>query len=99
MEGYTMFGKVTLALDKGTAFTALGLVAAMCACVMLKNGIERFIIGGKEHEKGPRLKGLALIITSLVLLGAGMATMLESEFVIKLLSEQLKVLMAHLNGI
>ncbi len=84
----------SIILDKGTAFMFIGVVAAFCAIVMLKNGIEKIIIGNTAHEKHARLKGTILIATAITLLAGGIATILENELIIDILAKQIKLLMA-----
>ncbi|HSW74010.1 MAG TPA: hypothetical protein VLG71_02545 [Candidatus Limnocylindria bacterium] len=90
-----MFGsKVVLTLDKATAIASIGLVVAMCACVMLKSGLENLINGSNQNNKYARTKGTVLTTIALVLLTVGLATILESDLVLKLLSKKIKLVMA-----
>jgi hypothetical protein len=89
-----MFGKVTLTLEKATAIAGLGLVLAMCGCVMLKNGLEKLINGSDQHNSNVRTKGALITTIALVMLVTGLATVLESELVLKLLSKKVKLLLA-----
>lgn len=92
-----MFGpKLTLTLDKATAIAGIGLVAAMCACVMLKNGLEKLVHGSPEKDRYERTKGTILTTMALVILTVGIATILESELVLTLLSKKIKILLAKL---
>ena len=89
-----MLGKVTLTLEKTTAIAALGLVIAMCAAVMLKNGIEKIISGNGQHDSYTRTKGIILVTLASVIFIIGVGTILESDLVLKLLSKRMKLLLA-----
>ncbi len=86
--------KITLFLDKGTLIAALGFVIAACACVMLKNGLEKFI-HGNGHQSWARLKSIIAILIALLFLIVGITIILENESVLAFLTYHFK---ATING-
>ena len=84
--------KLTLLIDTATIIAFLGFVVAACACVMLKNGIEKLITGEPESRFG-RIKGLALTMIAMSFLLVGIATILEPEMVTSLPSVQVQNLL------
>ena len=71
--------KLELVLDKSTIIIALAFVISTCALIMLKNGLEKFILGGGGHDPHARLKSLFLIGASLVLFALGIVALFETE--------------------
>src|SRR5262245_3760812 len=81
-----MFGpsKITHFLDKTFTIGCLGLVIAICGSFMLKNGLEKLILGGGSHYRYARVKGLVLIPAAIAMLAIGMSIILEPEAVMDL---------------
>src|SRR5579871_3720301 len=74
-----MFG-LSVVIEKGAALAAIGISGAICACFMLKNGIERLINGTvTAHDTRPRLKGLILTLVSMLLLTGSILIIFESD--------------------
>jgi len=88
-----MFGSLTITLDKGVLLASVAVAIAFCACVILKNGIERLINGDLTPHQNDhaRKKGFLLTIVSLALLTGSIIAILESENLVQFLSKQIKI--------
>ncbi|HZW61953.1 MAG TPA: hypothetical protein VFF04_07045 [Candidatus Babeliales bacterium] len=86
-------GKVSVVLEKSTALVGIGLIAAVCGCIMLKSGIEKLINGGGTQDANARYKGILLTAIASGLIFMGLVTILEAELLLKLLSKQIHQLL------
>lgn len=88
-----MLGKITITLHKGVWIASVATAVAVCAIIILKNGIERLINGDLSPQKNnthTRKKGFLLTVLSLVLLTGSIIAILESEDLSAFLAEQIK---------
>jgi hypothetical protein len=85
--------KLNLIIDKASAFALIGVVAAMCGFIMLKNGIEKLIHGrNTPDEIYARTKGTTLIVIALLLIAGGIAAIVGNKLIIDFLASQSKML-------
>jgi hypothetical protein len=77
-----MFGKVTITLHKGVWIASVATAIAVCAIIILKNGIERLINGDispQKNNRHVRKKGLLLTVLAVIMLTGSVIAILESE--------------------
>lgn len=86
-------GKVSVVLEKSTAIVGIGLITAICGCIMLKSGIEKLINGGGTQDANARYKGIILTAIASGLIFTGLVMILEAELLLKLLSKQVRQLL------
>ena len=82
--------KLELLLDKSTIIIALAFVIGTCALIMLKNGLEKFILGGGGNDPHARLKSLFLIIAALIFFALGIVALFETERIAYLLTPHIQ---------